>query len=392
MELDGIAYFMDNPTLVLAKALIACPSISPDDHGTQSILIEHLKEAQFKCETMLFGPDTARVTNLWAIRQGRSENAPVLVFAGHTDVVPPGPVEHWTSPPFTPAQRAGNLYGRGAADMKSSIAAFIVATQEFTAAYPNHAGSIALLITSDEEALGIDGTAKVCETLKHRGQRLDYCIVGEPTSVHKLGDTIKTGRRGSLHGALTVHGIQGHIAYPHLARNPIHLLAPALNELVSLEWDKGNASFPPTSWQVSNIHAGANAPNIIPGALTLDFNFRFSTQSSPESLKERLVAVLEKHKLDYDLKWTLSGMPYLTQPGSLVSAMQAAIQTHTGLDPELSTTGGTSDGRFLATLCPQVAEFGPSSGSIHKVDEHVRVADLEPLKNIYLDILKRLVA
>jgi succinyl-diaminopimelate desuccinylase len=382
----------DHAALALTRALISCPSTTPDDQGAQQMLARRLAPLGFNCEPMPFGPAHSQVSNLWAIRPGVQQDAPVLVFAGHTDVVPTGPVDHWTSPPFTPTERNGNLYGRGAADMKTSIAAFTVACEEFLAKHPHPAGSIALLITSDEEGPATDGTVKVCEALKQRGQRLDYCIVGEPSSTSQLGDMIKNGRRGSLGGILTVHGIQGHIAYPHLARNPIHLLAPALAELVTIQWDQGNDFFPPTSWQVSNIHAGTGASNVIPGDVVVDFNFRFSTESTPESLKERLAAILEKHALDYDLQWTLGGMPFLTPPGALVEAMQASIKAHTGLDAELSTSGGTSDGRFIAAICPQVVEFGPVNASIHKIDEHVAVADIEPLKNIYLGVLERLIA
>lgn len=382
----------NNAVLGLAREIIACPSITPDDQGAQQIIIQRLEKAGFQCETIILGPEQAPVTNLWAIRQGSKNDGKTLVFAGHTDVVAPGPISEWASDPFTPTERNGKLYGRGAADMKSSIAAFTVACEEFISQLPQHRHNIALLITSDEEGPSIDGTAKICEILQERGQRLDYCIVGEPSSTTRLGDMIKNGRRGSLGGELTVYGIQGHIAYPHLARNPIHLAAPALAELAQIQWDNGNEFFPPTSWQISNIHAGTGASNVIPGNIRIDFNFRFSTESTPASLKDRLVAVLEKHHLDYELKWTLSGMPFLTPVGSLVNAIQESIQAHTGITAELSTSGGTSDGRFIAAICPQVVEFGPVNESIHKVNEHITVADLEPLKNIYLDVLKRLCA
>jgi len=362
----------------LAEALIRRRSVTPDDHGCQTLLAERLAPLGFSCETI----EGNGVTNLWAVRRG-SAPGPTLAFAGHTDVVPTGPLDQWTSDPFVPTVRDGRLYGRGAADMKTSIAAFVVAVEELLESGADHAGRIALLLTSDEEGPATDGTVKVVERLDERGERLDFCIVGEPTSVERLGDMVKNGRRGSLSGRLVVAGVQGHIAYPHLARNPIHLLAPALAELVATEWDRGNEYFPPTSWQVSNIQAGAGATNVIPGRITLDFNFRFSTASTVESLKQRLTAVLDAHGLDYALDWSLSGMPFLTARGTLSDALSAAIRAETGLDTELSTTGGTSDGRFIARICPQVIEFGPPNASIHKIDEHVELAALEPLKNIY---------
>ena len=362
----------------LAEALIRQRSVTPDDHGCQKLVAERLAPLGFSCETI----ESNGVTNLWAVRRG-SAPGPTLAFAGHTDVVPTGPLDQWTSDPFVPTVRDGRLYGRGAADMKTSIAAFVVAVEELLESGADHAGRIAVLLTSDEEGPATDGTVKVVEQLDGRGERLDFCIVGEPTSVERLGDMVKNGRRGSLSGRLVVAGVQGHIAYPHLARNPIHLLAPALAELVATEWDRGNEYFPPTSWQVSNIQAGAGATNVIPGRITLDFNFRFSTASSVESLKQRLTAVLDAHGLDYTLDWSLSGMPFLTARGTLSEALAAAIRAETGLDAELSTTGGTSDGRFIARICPQVIEFGPPNASIHKVDEHVELAVLEPLKNIY---------
>jgi succinyl-diaminopimelate desuccinylase len=312
------------------------------------------------------------------------------VFAGHTDVVPTGPLNHWDSDPFTPNVRDGKLYGRGAADMKTSLAAFVVATESFLAAHPDTPLSIGYLLTSDEEGPAVDGTVKVCEWLSAQGETLDYCIVGEPTSVKTTGDMIKNGRRGSLSGKLTVKGVQGHIAYPHLAKNPIHLLAPALAELTAVTWDQGNVFFPPTSWQVSNIHGGTGASNVIPGAVVVDFNFRFSTESTPESLKQRLQAVLDRHELAYDLAWTLSGSPFLTTPGTLVDAVVAAIQTEVGITPELSTTGGTSDGRFIAKICPQVIEFGPPNASIHQINEHIALADIAPLTRIYQRVLENL--
>ena len=378
-------------TLHLTEALISRRSITPDDGGCQALIVERLKAMGFACETLVHGPENARVTNLWAVRRGRAGSAgKLLAFAGHTDVVPTGPLAQWTSDPFVPTHRDGQLYGRGAADMKTSIAAMVVATEEFVAAAPDHAGSVAFLLTSDEEGPAVDGTVKVCEWLAARGERLDYCIVGEPTSVDALGDMIKNGRRGTLSGKLRVIGVQGHIAYPHLAKNPIHAVAPALAELVATTWDHGNAYFPPTSWQVSNIHAGTGATNVIPGDAVIDFNFRFSTESTPESLKSRVHAVLDKHGVDCELAWTLGGEPFLTPIGDLSEALTAAIRESTGLTPELSTTGGTSDGRFIAKICPQVIEFGPLNATIHKIDERVAVASLDPLKNIYRDTLHRL--
>ena len=383
-------------TLHLVEQLISRPSVTPDDAGCQALLMERLAPLGFQCETISSGPENFRVTNLWAKRAGKPASAKTpaktLVFAGHTDVVPTGPLEQWQSHPFTPSHRNGQLYGRGAADMKTSIAAMVVAVEEFLAAHPDPALSIAFLVTSDEEGPAVDGTVMVCEQLKARGEVLDYCIVGEPTSVAQLGDMIKNGRRGTLSGKLTVKGVQGHIAYPHLARNPIHLFAPALAELVATEWDKGNAFFPATSWQVSNIHGGTGASNVIPGELVVDFNFRFCTESTPESLQQRLVALLSRHQLDYDLKWTLGGLPFLTTPGTLVDAVRGAIEAETGLQTELSTTGGTSDGRFIAKICPQVIEFGPLNATIHKINEHVPVSSLDPLKNIYKGVLERLAA
>jgi len=349
----------------------------------QALLAERLQAMGFYCDSLVYG----EVTNLWA---RRGTGGPLLVFAGHTDVVPPGPLDRWNSDPFTPTVRDGMLYGRGAADMKASIAAFVVAVEQFLQACPHHIGSIALLITSDEEGPAVDGTVRVCEELARRGEHPDFCIVGEPTSVDALGDTIKNGRRGSLSGRLTVRGKQGHVAYPHLARNPIHLVAPALLTLTTEHWDDGNEYFPPTTFQVSNMQAGTGAANVIPGAATLDFNFRFSTASTPETLKQRVHAILDAHELDCELDWTLGGEPFLTPSGELSRALTAAIKAETGREPTLSTTGGTSDGRFIARICPQVVEFGPINASIHQVNEHVAVADLEPLKNIYRGVLERL--
>ena len=375
--------------LQLTEALIARRSPTPDDGGCQELLAARLRPLGFDCETLSFGPENFRVTNLWAVRRGRA-GGKLLMFAGHTDVVPTGPLAQWHSDPFVPTHRNGKLYGRGAADMKTSIAAMVVAIEEFVARHGEHCGGIALLITSDEEGPSVDGTVKVCELLKQRGEVIDFCIVGEPTSVHRLGDMIKNGRRGSLTGKLTVNGVQGHIAYPQLARNPIHLVASALAELVRIEWDFGNAYFPPTSWQMSNIHAGTGASNVIPGELVVDFNFRFSTESTPESLKSRVHAVLDNHALSYELAWTLSGEPFLTPQGDLVEALSDAIRSENGVATELSTTGGTSDGRFISKICPQVVEFGPLNASIHKIDEHVDVASIDPLKNIYRKTLEGL--
>ena len=382
-------------TLSLAEQLIARPSLTPFDAGCQDILIARLAPLGFVCETIASGPESFRVTNLWVKRPpaGVSQGSvatKLIVFAGHTDVVPTGPLDQWHSHPFAPTHRDGKLFGRGASDMKTSLAAFVVATEEFVAAHPNTALSIGFLLTSDEEGPALDGTVVVCEALKARGEVLDYCIVGEPTSVERTGDMIKNGRRGTLSGKLTVKGVQGHIAYPHLAKNPIHLVAPALAELVGVVWDNGNAFFPPTSWQVSNIHGGTGASNVIPGTVVVDFNFRFSTESTPEGLQARLRAVLDQHALDYDLAWTIGGLPFLTPPGTLVDAVCEAIRQETGIQTVLSTTGGTSDGRFIAKICPQVIELGPTNATIHKINEYVPVADIEPLKNIYRRVLENL--
>ncbi len=375
-------------TLRLAEQLIARPSVTPDDAGCMDIIAEALKPLGFDCEFIESGPENFRVRNLWAKRPGRSGQT--LAFAGHTDVVPTGPLAQWTSDPFTPTHREGKLYGRGASDMKTSLAAMVVAVQEFLAATPEPKLGLAFLLTSDEEGPAVDGTVVVCERLKARGEAPQFCIVGEPTSVQRTGDMIKNGRRGTLSGKLTVKGVQGHIAYPHMADNPIHRLAPALAELVAMRWDEGNAFFPPTSWQVSNLHAGTGASNVIPGECVVDFNFRFCTESTPESLQQRLATVLDQHGLQYELKWTLGGRPFLTTPGSLVGAIQKAIADETGLKTELSTTGGTSDGRFIAQICPQVIEFGPPNATIHKVDEHVALSDIAPLKAIYRRTLENL--
>jgi succinyl-diaminopimelate desuccinylase len=377
-------------TLRLAEQLIARRSVTPDDGGCQALVAERLAPLGFVCSSLPFGPEQSCVSNLWADRPGSSAAGKRLVFAGHTDVVPTGPLAAWRSDPFVPTHRDGRLYGRGAADMKSSIAAMVVAAEEFVAASPTAAGAIAFLITSDEEGPSLDGTKRVCEWLAERGTPLDYCIVGEPTSVTRLGDTIKNGRRGTLSGKLTIKGVQGHIAYPHLAQNPIHLAAPVLAELATVVWDAGNAHFPPTSWQMSNIHAGTGAGNVIPGELVVDFNFRFSTESTSESLRSRLEAIVSRHGARHEIVWTLGGEPFLTAPGTLSTALAAAIREHAGVETELSTTGGTSDGRFISRICKEVVELGPVNASIHKIDECVEVASLDVLKDIYRATLERL--
>jgi succinyl-diaminopimelate desuccinylase len=386
-----------DPTLLLLEQLIARASVTPDDAGCQALLAERLARVGFSCESMPFGPAGSVVNNLWAVRTGASAG-PTLVLAGHTDIVPTGPLDRWQSAPFVPTYRGGALYGRGTADMKTSLAAMVVAVEEFVAAHPAHAGRIAFLLTSDEEGPSVDGTVRVVEALQARGERLDACIVGEPTSVERLGDMIKNGRRGTLSGRLRVIGKQGHVAYPHLARNPIHVVAPALAELAATRWDDGNDHFPPTSFQVSNLHAGTGATNVIPGDAVLDFNFRFSTESTPEALKARVAEILARHGVEHELAWTLGGSPFLTRPGTLSEALVAAIRDETAAQPggpvtaELSTTGGTSDGRFIARVCPQVVEFGPINATIHQVDERVNVDDVPALKNIYRRTLERLLA
>ena len=386
-------------TLQLAEQLISRPSVTPDDAGCQQIIGERLARIGFHLETIESGPSECRVTNLWAKRTAPPESAAAapcrtIAFAGHTDVVPTGPVDQWTSHPFAPTHRGGNLFGRGACDMKTSLAAFVVAMEEFVAAHPTPRLSLALLLTSDEEGPAVDGTVVVCNTLAARGEVIDYCIVGEPTAVERCGDMIKNGRRGTMSGKLTVKGVQGHIAYPHLANNPVHAFAPAMAELVAINaagaWDAGNESFQPTSWQVSNIHAGTGASNIIPGSAVIDFNFRFSTESTPEALQQRVHAVLDAHGIAYDLQWTVGGLPFLTAPGELVEAVQSAIGDETGIATELSTSGGTSDARFIAKICKQVVEVGPVNASIHKIDEHIDVAAIDTLKNIYRRTLDRL--
>ena len=372
-----------DPTLDLARALIARPSMTPDDAGCQSLLMERLAPLGFRFETLM----SNGVTNLWA-RRGSAR--PLVCLAGHTDVVPTGPRSGWETEPFVPTERDGWLHGRGAADMKSSLAAFVTAVEGFVAAHPAAPGSIALLITSDEEGPSVDGTVKVVEKLAAAGQSIDYCIVGEPSSVERLGDMIKNGRRGTLSATLTVKGVQGHVAYPHLAKNPIHLAAPALAELAAMRWDDGDEFFPPTTWQCSNLHSGTGATNVIPGALEVMFNFRYAPASTRESLQERLEAVLTRHGLDYALVWTGWGKPYLTPRGALVDVACAAIRDVTGVTAEVSCTGGTSDGRFIADICRQVVELGPVGASIHKLNERVKIADLTLLSRIYRGILDRL--
>ena len=367
---------MPGTTLDLARELIARRSVTPEDGGCLEIVSQRLAPLGFRLERL----DRGGVSNLWARRGG---SGPVLCFAGHTDVVPSGPLEQWRSDPFRPEVRDGHLFGRGAADMKGSIAAFVTATERFLAAHPDHAGAIALLLTSDEEGRAVDGTVRVVETLAARGEALDYCIVGEPTSAARLADTIKNGRRGSLSGRLLVKGVQGHIAYPHLVKNPVHKVAPALAELAATVWDAGNEYFPPTSWQVSNFHAGTGADNVVPGSADILFNFRFSTASTPDALQARVHDILDRHGVEYALEWTLSGQPYLTPRGRLVEAVSQAIRDSVGLDTELSTSGGTSDGRFIAAICPEVIERGPLNATIHKIDECVAVADLDALSRIY---------
>jgi succinyl-diaminopimelate desuccinylase len=375
---------LDNPTLALAIELIARPSVTPEDGGCLDLIAARLAPLGFRPERF----DSGGVRNLWA-RRGAA--APLVCFAGHVDVVPGGPPEAWRSPPFLPAIRDGFLYGRGAADMKTSLAAFVTAIEDFVSARPDHRGSIALLLTSDEEGDALHGTVKVVEALGARGERLDYCIVGEPTSAERLGDTIKNGRRGSLSATLRVHGQQGHVAYPHLARNPIHALAPALAELVAAHWDDGDEFFPPTSCQVSNIHAGTGTNNVIPGECEVLFNFRFAPVSSAESLKARAAAIFRRCRLDYDIDWQHS-KPFITASGPLVAALSAAIRATAGIEAALSTSGGTSDGRFIADICDEVIEFGPVNATIHKIDECVALDAIAPLAEIYRRVLEQLLA
>ena len=377
--------------LRLAEDLLACRSLTPADDGCQALLAQRLAPLGFACEALDAGPEQARVSNLWAVHAG-SRPGPTLVLAGHTDVVPTGPLDRWTSDPFVPTHRNGRLYGRGAADMKTAVACMSVAAEEFVRARPDHAGTVALLITSDEEGPSLHGTLHAVQVLQQRGTRLDGCIIGEPTSVDRVGDMVKNGRRGTLSARLVVQGIQGHIAYPQLARNPVHSFAPALAELVATRWDEGNAFFLPTSWQVSNIHAGTGVGNVIPGELVVDCNFRFSTESTAASLQERFVAVLQRHGVQHQVSWTLGGEPFLTPPGTLHAALAAAARAEFGIEPALSTTGGTSDGRFIARICPQVMEFGFSNESAHKIDEWVEVAAIEPMKNAYRRTLEAFLA
>ncbi|OGU23850.1 MAG: succinyl-diaminopimelate desuccinylase [Hydrogenophilales bacterium RIFOXYD1_FULL_62_11] len=374
---------MANETLELAIELLRRKSLTPDDAGCHDLIAARLQALGFHIERHHHNG----VDNLWA-RRGHA--APLVCFAGHTDVVPTGPLERWHSDPFEPTLRDGQLYARGAADMKTSVAAFVIATERFVAAHPDHPGSLAFLLTSDEEGPATDGTVRVVETLKSRGEFLDFCIIGEPTSAAEFGDTIKNGRRGSLSGKLTIKGVQGHIAYPHLAKNPIHLAAPAIAELADTMWDEGNAYFPATTWQISNIHGGTGANNVIPGTLVIDFNFRFSTASTAEGLMDALQEILNSHGLDFEIDWHLSGRPFLTPRGALCEHLSDAIHEVTGVTPELSTTGGTSDGRFIADICPQVVEFGPLNMSIHKINEHVAVENIEPLAAIYQKTLEKL--
>ncbi len=374
---------MTDPTLKLAMELIRRPSVTPDDAGCQQLMAQRLKALGFRCEHLRFG----EVDNLWA---ERGAGGPLVVFAGHTDVVPPGPRASWTSDPFEPEVRDGLLYGRGASDMKGSLAAFITAIEAFLKQHPGHKGAIGLLITADEEGPAVDGTVKVMDWLAARGRKIDYCIVGEPSSVKVLGDSIKTGRRGSLSGRLTVRGIQGHVAYPQHARNPIHQLAPALAELAGIEWDRGNADFPPTSFQVSNIKAGTGAENVIPGSAEVWFNFRFSTAVTADDLRRRTDDVLKRHGLDYELAWTLSGQPFLTRGTRLIEAVRTAIRQELGIETSPNTGGGTSDGRFIAPTGAEVVELGPLNSTIHKTNECVAVADLERLSRAYRHALELL--
>ena len=376
---------MANETFELAVELLKRRSLTPDDAGCNDLIAVRLQKQGFHIERICHNG----VDNLWA-RKGNT--APVVCFAGHTDVVPTGPVDQWLSDPFEPTIRDGKLYARGAADMKTSDAAFVTATERFIAAHPDHKGSIAFIITSDEEGPATDGTVRVVEALKARGELLDYCIVGEPTSAAEFGDTIKNGRRGSLSGILRVKGVQGHIAYPHLAKNPIHLAAPAIAELADTMWDEGNNYFPPTTWQISNIHSGTGATNVIPGVIEITFNFRFSTASTAEGLMDAVQEILESHGLDFEIDWTLSGKPFLTPRGPLCEKLSEAIHEVAGITPELSTTGGTSDGRFIADISREVVEFGPLNMSIHKLNEHVAVENIEPLAMIYQKTLEKLLA
>ncbi len=372
-----------SPTLALTQDLIRRASVSPEDQGCLQVIGERLGTLGFRLERMPFGP----VENLWALH---GSGAPLLCFAGHTDVVPTGPREEWQTDPFEPVVRDGMLYGRGAADMKSGLAAMITATERFIARHPNHLGTLAFLLTSDEEGPSVDGTRRVMEVLEARGEKITWCVVGEPTSTDALGDMVKIGRRGSLSGKLTVHGVQGHVAYPHLADNPVHAAAPALAELAARIWDKGNEFFQPTTFQISNISAGTGAPNVIPGELKARFNIRFSTEQTVEKLQQTITDILDRHKVNYTLEWFVSGLPFFTPPGSLSDAVIKAVKEKTGRTPELSTTGGTSDGRFIAPTGAQVVELGVINATIHKVNESVRVADIETLSQTYERVMELL--
>ena len=374
-----------SPTIALAQDLMGRASVTPEDKGCQELMITRLEAIGFIVERMRFG----EVDNFWA-RRGTEK--PVLAFAGHTDVVPSGPVDQWHTPPFEPTIKDGFLYGRGAADMKGSLASWIVALEEFITLHPNHRGSLALLITSDEEGPFVDGTTRVIDTLEARGEKMDWCIVGEPSSTNTLGDVIKNGRRGSLTANITAKGIQGHVAYPHLVINPIHKVAPALAELVSTKWDDGNEFFPPTSFQIANINGGTGASNVVPGHVEVMCNFRYSTELTADELTTKLETILDNHKVDYDIQWTYNGLPFLTGSGSLVDACRDAIKTTTGTDTQLSTAGGTSDGRFIAPTGAQVVELGPCNGTIHQLNECVKVSDLEQLTQVYFGVLTRLMA
>lgn len=375
----------DDPTLLLTQDLIRRPSVSPEDQGCLQVIGRRLEAIGFRVERMPFGP----VENLWALH---GTERPLLCFAGHTDVVPTGPREEWQTDPFDPVVRDGILYGRGAADMKSGLAAMVVATERFIAKHPNHKGTLAYLLTSDEEGPSVDGTRRVVEVLEARNEKIDYCVVGEPSSTDKLGDVIKIGRRGSLSGKLTVHGVQGHVAYPHLADNPVHAVAPALAELAARTWDKGNDFFQPTTFQISNVSAGTGAPNVIPGELKARFNVRFSTEQTVEKLQSTVTEILNRHKVNYTLEWFVSGLPFFTAPGALSKAVVQAIQENVNRTPELSTTGGTSDGRFIAPTGAQVVELGVLNATIHKVNENTRVDDIITLTKMYERVMELMLA
>ena len=379
-------------TLQLTEQLIARASLTPDDQGCQSLMAQRLEPLGFVCETIASGPESFRVTNLWALRLSTQPRNRTLVWAGHTDVVPTGPLEEWRTNPFVPSIRDGVLYGRGAADMKSGLAAMITATEEFVRAHPQHRGSIAFLITSDEEGPSVDGTKRVVEALNARNERIDYCVVGEPSSDREVGDTIKIGRRGSLSGRLTVHGVQGHVAYPQSAENPVHTLAPALAELTARTWDAGNEFFQPTTFQISNLNAGTGAPNVIPGELKARFNLRFSPVQTVPQLRETVEAILTQHGVRYTLEWYVSGEPFYTAPGALSAAATEAVRAVIGKAPVLSTGGGTSDGRFIAPMGAQVVELGVTNATIHKVNECVRIEEIGLLHRMYRGVLERLLA